>query len=207
MPRIIAGKNKSLPLKTPKHNYTRPTSDRSKAGLFSSVESILGRRGLNWQYISVLDLYAGSGQLALEALSRGALEACLVERRSDVIKIIKDNIEFCRQSDKAIIYHQDVFQALASLQKKQKKFNLFLLDPPYQDFAKILPDLLAQTSKIAKDEYSLLVIEGPDYDLSRLTKLELGQELTWHYLKRLNYASSYFYYFEIARLNKEECNI
>ena len=97
MMRIITGKAKGIRLKTLEGDTTRPTSERVKEAVFSMLQfDIEGRR--------VLDLFAGSGQMSLEALSRGALEAVLVDKSLDAIKIIEENAKKCRFWDSCVIH-------------------------------------------------------------------------------------------------------
>ena len=95
--RIITGKAKGIILKTPAGEATRPTAERVKEAVFSMLQfDIEGR--------SVLDLFAGSGQMGLEALSRGAQEATFVDKSKEAIKLIKENIEKTRLSDNATVF-------------------------------------------------------------------------------------------------------
>lgn len=99
---------------------TRPTTDRVKEGLFSVIQfDIEGRR--------VLDLFAGTGQLGIEALSRGAAECVFVDQRRDAVALIKENLEICEMTDRA---HVRLGDSIAYL-KSGEKFDIIFLDPPY----------------------------------------------------------------------------
>ena len=99
---------------------TRPTTDKVKEGLFSVIQfDIEGRR--------VLDLFAGTGQLGIEALSRGAAEAVFVEKRMDAVRLVKENLALCQLQGQAKVHMGD---ALAYL-RSGEKFDLIFLDPPY----------------------------------------------------------------------------
>ena len=99
---------------------TRPTTDKVKEGLFSVIQfDIEGRR--------VLDLFAGTGQLGIEALSRGAASAVFVEKRPDALRLIRENLQVCDLAENARVHAGD---ALAYLQSGEK-FDLIFLDPPY----------------------------------------------------------------------------
>ena len=121
--RIITGKAKGIKLFTLEGNDTRPTSERSKEAIFSMLQfDIEGR--------IVLDLFAGSGQMGLEAVSRGAKRAYLIDRGRGAHDIIKKNIEKSRLGDGCIALCEDSLSFL----KKQSgvdKFDIFFLDPPY----------------------------------------------------------------------------
>ena len=99
---------------------TRPTTDRVKEGLFSIIQfDIEGRR--------VLDLFAGTGQLGIEALSRGAAECVFVDQRRDAVALVKENLQICELADRAHVRQGDSMAYLRS----GAKFDIIFLDPPY----------------------------------------------------------------------------
>ena len=123
--RIIAGEMRSRKLKAPEGMDTRPTADRVKEALFSILHTRLyGAR--------VLDLYAGSGALALEALSRGADSAVLVDCSPRACQAIQENIDALRCGDQAGLLRMKDTAALAALRARGDGFNLIFLDPPYR---------------------------------------------------------------------------
>jgi 16S rRNA (guanine966-N2)-methyltransferase len=124
--RIIAGRAGSIPLEVPDAG-TRPTSDRVRESLFGSLESADALRGA-----AVLDLYAGSGALALEAVSRGAASADLVERAPKAAAVAQRNAAKVAKSvgrDAAIRVHRSTADAF--LMAPKGPFDLVFLDPPY----------------------------------------------------------------------------
>lgn len=122
--RIIAGSRRSLPLKAPKGTDTRPTQDRTKETLFNILQGdVYDAR--------FLDLFAGSGAIALEALSRGAQYAVMVENAKDAISCIRQNISFTGFSDCAMLMDCDVLSALKRLEG-QPPFDIIFMDPPYR---------------------------------------------------------------------------
>lgn len=123
--RVIAGSLRGRRLSVLKGRDIRPTPDRVREALFSILQSKLG----TYQGLRVLDLFAGSGALAIEALSRGAANACLVEKNPDAIKVIHDNIEKCQLSGKTKVVNKEAFATLQRL--PPESFNLIFLDPPY----------------------------------------------------------------------------
>ena len=132
--RVITGTARGRRLKELVGMETRPTTDKVKEGLFSVIQfDIEGRR--------VLDLFAGTGQLGIEALSRGARECVFVDQRRDAVALVKENLELCRLSDKAKVHLGD---GLAYL-KSGEKFDLIFLDPPYASglLEKALADITA----------------------------------------------------------------
>lgn len=122
--RIIGGNLKRKKLFTPKGMVTRPTSDRVKEALFN----ILGPHITN---ASVLDLFAGSGALGLEALSRGAKEALFIDNDHAALTIIDRNIASCRLNTNAVSMRCNILQDLRCIQTAGRHFNLVFMDPPY----------------------------------------------------------------------------
>ncbi len=111
-------------MKTPKGMNTRPTADRVK-------ESMFGILAANVVDAEVLDLFAGTGNLGLEALSRGAASATLVDKNIQSIKIIMENAILTDLARAAVICREDVMTALRRLQASAKSFDLIFCDPPY----------------------------------------------------------------------------
>lgn len=123
--RIIAGEKRSRLLKTPEGLDTRPTADRVKEAMFSILLPRLpGAR--------VLDLYAGSGALSLEALSRGAQSAVMADCAAKAWKAIRENVEALGYGEKARLLRMADTAALAALEKSGEQFDLVFLDPPYR---------------------------------------------------------------------------
>ena len=123
--RIIAGKANRRQLDTlPGEEITRPTSDRAKEGLFSAIQfSIAGKR--------VLDLFAGCGALGLEAISRGAESAVLIDSSADAFEIIKKNARNTGLIKQCRISRMDYSEFLKSAATKSEQFDIIFLDPPY----------------------------------------------------------------------------
>lgn len=119
--RVITGSARGRRLKELEGMETRPTTDRVKEGLFNILQfDIEGRR--------VLDLFAGTGQLGIECLSRGAEHAVFVDRRPDAVKLIRDNLKLTELSDRATVVSGD---SVAYLKSQKERFDLIFLDPPY----------------------------------------------------------------------------
>ena len=123
--RIIAGEMRSRKLKAPEGMDTRPTADRVKEALFS----ILGSRVYGAR---VLDLYGGSGALALEAVSRGADSAVVCDLSAKACAVIQENIDTLGCGEKVRLLRMKDTAALSALQKKGDAFDLIFLDPPYR---------------------------------------------------------------------------
>ena len=121
--RVITGTAKGTKLKTPDGLDTRPTTDRVKEGMFSILQfEIEGRR--------VLDLFAGSGQLGIEALSRGAESAVFVDASPVAIRLIRENLQTAKLAEHASVVRSDYLNYLRSC---REKFDLIFLDPPYAE--------------------------------------------------------------------------
>ncbi len=119
--RIIAGKRRGLQLKAPDGFDVRPTADRVKEAVFSALQFELYER-------RVLDLFAGSGALGLEAISRGAASCIFVEKDPDALSILRTNVETADFQNRAKIIHGDYRDVL---KRAIGPFDLVFLDPPY----------------------------------------------------------------------------
>jgi 16S rRNA (guanine(966)-N(2))-methyltransferase RsmD len=122
--RIVAGKFKSRRLSYPKSKTIRPTMDRVKEALFNVL-------GNDLTDMRVLDLYAGSGALGLEALSRGAASVVFVDSASPAIRAIKQNIEELDVAENVEVIKMRVFEVLDIFNRNKREFDLILIDPPY----------------------------------------------------------------------------
>lgn len=122
--RIIGGSHRGRTLLAPEGLATRPTSDRVRQSLFD----LLGQR---CDGFAVLDLYAGTGALALEALSRGATRAVLVEKDRAAIDAIEENLRVLKLGEQCDVRKNDVLRALDGLAGEQQGFELVFCDPPY----------------------------------------------------------------------------
>ena len=121
--RVIAGKARSLPLKTLPTKDVRPTTDKTKETLFNILMPLLPG-------CSFLDLFAGSGGIGIEALSRGAKKAVFVEQDAKACAVIKDNLHFTKLDRDAELIRGDVLRALPSLAAKGP-FDIIFMDPPF----------------------------------------------------------------------------
>ena len=120
--RVITGTARGRRLKELEGMETRPTTDRVKEGMFNVLQfDIEGRR--------VLDLFAGTGQLGIECLSRGAASAVFVDRRADAVKLIRENLKATELTDRARVVSGD---SMEYLQQLREQFDLIFLDPPYE---------------------------------------------------------------------------
>lgn len=151
--RIIAGTHKRREIKAPKGLKTRPTSDRVKEGIFST----LGNKVLN---AKVLDLFSGSGNLAFESLSRGADFADLIEKDRNAYYTIMENVKKLDMTQFVIVYNISWEKYLEIAFKEEKKFDLIFLDPPYYGkyYFKVL-DEIEEKNILSKN--GVIIIEAP----------------------------------------------
>lgn len=121
--RIVAGERRGAKLEAVSGLNTRPTADRVKESLFNIIQTDIDGDTV------VLDAFAGTGNLGLEALSRGAKHAVFIERDPEALKVLRRNIKKCRYEDRAEVIEGDTLKVLERL--KGREFDLILLDPPY----------------------------------------------------------------------------
>ena len=124
--RVIAGTAGGLHLEAPRGGRSRPTTDRVREALFAALDQNFGVGDA-----SVLDLYAGSGALGIEALSRGAAHAVLVDKDVTAVETIRRNLAATRLRDRARVWRSSVASFLAGPPPPEAPFDLVLLDPPY----------------------------------------------------------------------------
>ena len=162
--RVITGSAKGVRLKTPDGLKTRPTSDRVKEAVFSIVQfEIEGSR--------FLDLFAGTGQMGIEALSRGAVSAVFVDGWKDACQLVRDNLKLARLSEKAKVVNSDY---LSYLKNCREQFDIIFLDPPYAEI--FLENSLNKISEIdILSDRGIIICERPaekqlDLDISGLQR-------------------------------------
>lgn len=144
--RVISGKARGLKLNTPKNEDVRPTTDRVKESLFNIINSYVIDS-------DVLDLFAGTGSLGIECLSRGANKCVFVDKSKESMAIVKSNIKKARVENESITLNTDFKNAIVSLSNKGEKFNIIFMDPPY--YKNMFIDALSSV-----DEKNLLAEDG-----------------------------------------------
>lgn len=121
--RVITGSAKGRKLITLEGEDIRPTAAKVKGAIFNSIQfDIEGR--------NILDMFAGAGQLGIEALSRGAAKAVFVDLSREAIKVINDNLEHCKLKDNASVFNGD---GLSYIKTTREKFDIIFIDPPYRN--------------------------------------------------------------------------
>ena len=157
--RVITGKARGVVLKTPDGMTTRPTTDRVKEALFSIINfEIPGA--------AVLDLFGGTGQLGIEALSRGAKSAVFVDAGDPACRLIRENLRRTKMEDQAKVVRSDY---MAYLDRCRETFQIIFLDPPYAEV--FLENALKRITEIdILQSGGIIVAERP-----------LGKDLPWEY--------------------------
>lgn len=157
--RVITGKARGIQLKTPEGMLTRPTADRVKEALFSIINfDVPGSK--------VLDLFGGTGQLGIEALSRGAASAVFVDAREESCKLIRENLKRTKLESDAKVIRSDY---LDYLKRCREQYNIIFLDPPYAEV--FLENAIKKITEIdILQSDGIIVAERP-----------LGKELPWEF--------------------------
>jgi 16S rRNA (guanine966-N2)-methyltransferase len=168
--RVIAGSRKGHTISAPRGRDTRPTSDRVRENVFNLIGPLEGAR--------VLDLFAGSGALGIEALSRGATSAVFVEHDADAMRTIGRNLDRLRLTGARIV-HGDVLRTIAQEATAGAKYDLVLVDPPYGMLTEIQPRLARHLPPLLAAD-GVLVVETdartePELPLPIRTSRKYGQ--------------------------------
>ncbi|MFV0464843.1 MAG: 16S rRNA (guanine(966)-N(2))-methyltransferase RsmD [Lachnospiraceae bacterium] len=174
--RIISGSRRSLRLKSLDGKHTRPTTDRIKETLFNMIQNDL--------HDSIfLDLFSGTGQIGLEAISRGASACVFVDNNRQCAACIKENIEHTKAEKESTLLQMDALPALRSLEGKIR-FDLIFMDPPYNmELEKEILEYLSE-SKLA-DKNTILIVEADTG-----TDFSYIESLNYHILKEKVYKTN-----------------
>lgn len=188
--RVIAGSAKRLQLKTLDGLDTRPTTDRIKETLFNMLAPYI-------YDCTFLDLFAGSGGIGIEALSRGAGKAVFVEKNPKAMAYIKENLNYTRLEKKAVTLQFDVISALSHLEGKEE-FDFIFMDPPYnQEWEKKVLAYLTTSSLLAEE--GIIIVEA-----SKETNFDYAGELGFIIIKEKIYKTNKHVFLEPAG-RKEIC--
>lgn len=186
--RVIAGLAKGKKLKAPGGKNTRPITDMIKEALFN----VLGT-GLTGAVF--LDLFAGSGSVGIEAISRGASQVIFIDNSPQAVAVIDENLTNCGFHDKTQVFRQDVFRAVAMLEKRSLTFDFIYIDPPFDRdiFFNEIMSLLGAGTLLAED--GLLILR------SRRKKLMADRYDRLSRWRMSAYGESVLHYY---RVDKEE---
>lgn len=155
--RVISGKARGLKLDTPKNLDVRPTTDRVKESLFNIINPYIRES-------NILDLFAGTGSLGIECLSRGAKNCVFVDKSKDSIGIVKSNVKKARVDNESIILNIDFKDAVKRLSVQNQKFDVIFMDPPY--YENMFIDCLKSIDELnLLKEDGLIVVEHDTKDL------------------------------------------
>lgn len=187
--RVIAGTAKRLPLKTVPGDGTRPTTDRIKETLFNMIQHEL-------YDTRFLDLFAGSGGIGIEALSRGARKAVFVENNRKAAECIRQNLAFTRLADRGELLQMDVMAALDRLSGAEP-FDLVFMDPPYHDrWEERVLTFLAGSGLLHKE--SLVIVEA-----AMETRFDYLDKLGFVLQKRKEYKTNAHLFLQLAKERNE----
>lgn len=143
--RVVAGERKGIPLRAIAGTTTRPTTDKVKEALFNII-------GPFFEGGIALDLFAGSGGLGIEALSRGAERAIFIEKDRRAVQVLKENIKKCRYEEVSEVYCTDASRAVKALLKRDIQIDYLFVDPPYKKLEYYdYISLLVEGGKLADD--------------------------------------------------------
>ncbi len=152
--RVICGSARGRRLFSPKNSLIRPTADRVKESLFN----ILNSQITGYDDCRALDIFAGTGNLGIEALSRGAASAVFIDSQKESVALVIKNLRMLGFADRGRVIERDAISALRSLEKREPPFQLLFIDPPYrQGLAERVLEYLAASNLI--DENSLVIAE------------------------------------------------
>ena len=166
--RVVAGSARSILLETPAGKDTRPTTDRIKETLFNMLQPYVPGA-------VVLDLFAGSGGLGIEALSRGADYACFVDMSREAVRCITGNVKRAKLDDKSDVLLMDYRNAILRLKNQGRKFDLILLDPPYGKELEYQALQMLDEADLIGDEALIVIETALDDDVTPF--IELGFSL------------------------------
>ncbi len=173
--RVIAGTARSLPLKTPEGTDTRPTTDRIKETLFNMLQPYVPGSVF-------VDLFAGSGGIGIEAISRGARKAYFVENAPRAVSCIEQNLAFTKFADRGIVIKQDVLAALSGI--RESMADIIYMDPPYhQEQERRVLSALGGMPFVTQE--TLIVVEA---DLH--TSFDWVQDLGYEIIKEKKYKTN-----------------
>ena len=155
---IITGQAKGREIKTPRGSNVRPTTSRVKKSIFDILGDIKGN--------SVLDIFAGSGNLGIEALSRGARQATFIENDKNVLRYLRENIHSCGYVEQSTVLNFDFKKALSILTKNGNQFEIIFIDPPYAVFKDIsVNDLILLCDKVLSENGEIVIEHNVKTDI------------------------------------------
>ena len=175
--RVIAGSARRLLLKTVEGMDTRPTTDRIKETLFNMLQPDIPG-------CSFLDLFSGSGAIGIEALSRGAKLAVMIENNPKALECIRENLARTKLEDRVLVMGNDVITSLRRLEGHNYRFDVVFMDPPYNHgWEKLVLEYLSSSPMVRED--TLIVIEA-----SKETEFDWLKSCGYHLIKNKEYKTN-----------------
>ena len=169
--RVVAGDRKGMPLKAITGDTTRPTTDKVKESIFNMI-------GPFFDGGTAVDLFAGSGGLGIESLSRGAAHALFIEKDSRAFQVLQENIKKCRYEDVSELFRTDAMRAVKALLKREIVIDYLFVDPPYHKIEYYdLVETLVEGGKLSDHaiimcEHSTEVTLPENYGVYKLVRQE-----------------------------------
>lgn len=183
--RVVGGTIKGRRLMSFKSSSIRPTSDKVREAIFNVLDR-------PFPFKNVLDLFAGTGALGIESLSRGAESVVFVDNDNSSVGVIKDNLDKCGLTDRAKVMKRDVLSAVGSI-KGTEKFDLVFLDAPYKEFELTLKVLEALKKEDIMDDSCFIVCETSSKDV---IKKEVIEEIGFEFIKEKKYGDTAVFFLQ-----------
>lgn len=169
--RVISGKARGTVLHSIEDINTRPTLDRVKESLFNILQMEIEEK-------VILDLFAGSGQIAIEFLSRGAKMAYLCDTSKDAVNMINQNLAKTKLTNKTLVYNEDYIEVLKKLESQNKKIDIIFIDPPYKkDLAVNAVEEILKRNLLANSGKIIIETDEPKRDIDELEKIGIKEKI------------------------------
>jgi len=167
--RVISGSARGTVLHSIEDISTRPTLDRVKESLFNIIQN-------NIEDTTVLDLFAGSGAIGIEFLSRRAKQVYFCDKSSKAVAMIEKNLEKTKLKEKAIVYNKDYIDCINTV--KNIKFDIIFLDPPYkEEFALDAIEKISNLQLLKDDGIIIIETDEPERDINRINNMNINYKI------------------------------
>ena len=167
--RVISGSARGTVLHSIEDISTRPTLDRVKESLFNIIQN-------NIEDTTVLDLFAGSGAIGIEFLSRRAKQVYFGDKSSKAVSMIEKNLEKTKLKEKAIVYNKDYIDCINTV--KNIKFDIIFLDPPYkEEFALDAIEKISNLQLLKDDGIIIIETDEPERDINRINNMNINYKI------------------------------
>ena len=167
--RVISGSARGTVLHSIEDISTRPTLDRVKESLFNIIQN-------NIEDTTVLDLFAGSGAIGIEFLSRRAKQVYFCDKSSKAVAMIEKNLEKTKLKEKAIVYNKDYIDCINAV--KNTKFDIIFLDPPYkEEFALDAIEKISNLQLLKDDGIIIIETDEPERDINRINNMNINYKI------------------------------